>query len=360
MHPYGEAKPAGLARAMFETVRAAIEADSNNRYLVYLKRKPASPLPIQGANWQAVPLNHGKLFFTRAFSRAPQADINVFLTPVVPLFFRPRKCVVVVYDFAYKYAVRETFKQWLYHRVLHWINASALRRADRVVAISEFTKQETIKFFGTPAEKIEVIPLAYNDIRSNDPEPVPGAPEPFFLFAGVLKERKNVLNVIRGFEVFSQSDNRHSLIVAGKKTGAYYPVLEKYVRDHNLSERVRFVDHMTDRQLAWLYPRATGFVFPSLLEGFGMPILEAMGFGTPVITADRGATAEVAAEAALLVDPEDPVAIASAMARLSGDANLRERLRQKGFERIKAYTWPAAGRQYRELFAEISGNKNTA
>mgnify|MGYP001576057997 FL=1 len=324
LDPYGEAQPSGLGRAIFEMAKA-IAAQGADSYITYLKR-------THGYSW----LRRGSL--------DPMLDLYIFFTPVIPYFFKPKKSIVVAHDFAYLETpgVRALLIKHLHSR--------SLRKATAIVAVSEQTKREIVRLFRIPERKITVVP------NGSVPLPAPQAlqtPEHFFLFAGVLKERKNVLGIIRAFAEFAPAHPGFFLLLAGKKQGAYYEQALRLVEDLGLKERARFLGYVTDGELAYLYTKAEALVFPSFIEGFGMPVLEAFALGLPVITSKSGALAEVAGDAALLVDPQDPSDIARAMARLAADRGLHRAYSTKGFERAKAFSWEKTGRDFNALISSI-------
>ena len=183
-----------------------------------------------------------------------------------------------------------------------------------------------------------------------DTKPLP-VPENFFLFAGVLKERKNVLGIVRAFSLFHATHPNFFLVIAGKKEGAYYKSVVRLVAELGIDSHVRFMGYVSNEELAYLYAKATALVFPSLIEGFGMPVLEAMHAGLPVVTANTGSLAEVAGDAALLVDPRDPSDIAGALSSLAHDGALRDSLRARGYARAAQFSWEQSARK---LLAHVS------
>jgi glycosyltransferase involved in cell wall biosynthesis len=218
----------------------------------------------------------------------------------------------------------------------------SLRLAEKVVCISRATKESAMRHFGIPEQKCVVVPIAAMPLAA--PVVVNDLPEKFFLFAGVLKERKNVATLIRAFALFCKKDTEHQFLIAGKTRGAYYESLQALVRDLGISGRVRFLGYVSDGELAYLYSRAAALVFASLIEGFGMPVLEAFTAGCPVITSNEGALAEVAGDAALTCDPRSPEALAACMRRIATDPGLRDELNMKGKLRAKEFSWEKAVR----------------
>lgn len=351
LHPYGEKNPGGLGRCIFEMAKHLIEADEKNFYTVYLKERPAARPSFPGGNWMCYGLGSRLLWLTGALRMDRTLDAYIFFTPIVPLFLRPKYSIVFALDFAY-WSFRSSWRDELSARLLFFLHKRALRGADAIVAISEETKQNVIRLFGVSAERITVVHLSYMPLGAS--AEALAVPEIFFLFAGVLKERKNVAGVIRAFAEFAQSNATHELLIAGRQSGAYAESLVALARELGVDKRVRFLGYITDAQLAYLYGKAQALVFPSFIEGFGMPVLEAMHAGLPVITSDRGALREVAGDAALLVDPKQPSAIASAMRRISADPSLREALKAKGRQRAAQFSWDETARRLIEVVKRVN------
>jgi glycosyltransferase involved in cell wall biosynthesis len=347
LDPYGEKSPGGLGRAIFEMANALIAADAQNSYTVYVKNKPASLPQLPGTNWRLQVLGSKSLFLGGARNIDRHLDLYIFLNPIIPLLFFPKRSIVVVHDFAYLDLPERSLKQKLNALVLFFAHELSLRKATAIVAVSKTAKQSTIRHFGINPGKIVVI---YNGFIASAEVPTSmPVPAKFFLFAGVLKERKNVLGVIRAFAQFAKSNTDYSLLIAGKKSGSYYAECEALVKELGIVQQVQFLGYVTDGQLAYLYTKAVALVFPSFIEGFGMPVLEAMSAGLPVITSNSGALAEVAGDAALLADPHNPAGIARAMSQVVGSPELREQLIQKGKARAEQFSWEKNAQAFKQL-----------
>ena len=332
LNPYGEKSPGGLGRYIFEITHALEAAAPNHSFIRYYK-KGKLPVWLMGARGMDQTL-----------------DAYIFFTPIIPFFLRSKRSIVFALDFAY-WSMRSSWREELSARLLFFLHKCALRKADVVVAISEETKQSVIRLFGISAERIKVVPLSYVPLgEKKDALPVP---DYFFLFAGVLKERKNVAGVIRAFSLFAQSDNSYELLIAGKQEGVYAESLLRLVCELGVEKRVRFLGYVTDAQLAYLYSKAQAFVFPSFIEGFGMPVLEAMNAGLTVITSSRGALAEVAGDAALLVDPACPEDIATAMGQIADDAGIRKEFIEKGLVRAAQFSWQKTAGEILEIITDV-------
>lgn len=350
LHPYGEKSPGGLGRSIFEVAKTLIELDHQNSYKVYFKNKDIPRPSFPGEHWTYKGLGSRLLWLTGAFGMDRTLDAYIFFTPIIPFFLRPKRSIVFALDFAY-WAYRNSWRSELSARLLFYLHNRALRRADVVIAISEETRQSVIGLFGIPPRRVKVIHLSYVPLgEKKDPLPVP---DNFFLFAGVLKERKNVAGIIRAFSLFARSDTRHELFIVGKQGGVYAESLRRLARELDIEKRVRFVGYVTDAQLAYLYSKARALVFPSFIEGFGMPVLEAMHAGLLVITSNKGALAEVAGDAALLVDPRSPEEIATAMSRIATGTELCKELREKGLVRAGQFSWRKTAKEILEVMADV-------
>ncbi len=206
--------------------------------------------------------------------------------------------------------------------------------------------------FGIEGEKIKVVYPGFNAIGKLTSAPI-AVPEKFFLFVGVIKERKNVFNVVKAFEIFQPKNFGTHLVIAGKKSGVYYEEVEAYVRERGLTGSVHFIGFVTDNELSFLYQKAVALVFPSIVEGFGFPILEAMGAGLPVITSRGSSLGEIAGNAALTVVPEHVEEIAGAMQKISTDGNLRAQLITLGKKRSADFDWNKCARETLKIITEL-------
>jgi glycosyltransferase involved in cell wall biosynthesis len=173
-------------------------------------------------------------------------------------------------------------------------------------------------------------------------------PDPFFLCAGSFNPRKNLVRVVEVFEQLGLASS-HRLVIAGTPGWDSAAVLDR-VSTSPARERIHMPGRVTDEELSWLYKNATAFLYVSLLEGFGLPILEAMACGCPVITSNLSSMPEVADEAALLVNPRNEQEIAHAMARVVQDGNLRKSLSARGKERAQSYRWSDCAQAVAEIY----------
>lgn len=221
------------------------------------------------------------------------------------------------------------------------------RRADRVVAISEAGAEQIRSRLGVAANRIEVIPLG-TSARAHCAPTAPGelrerlrlGPGPVVLNVAAKKRHKNQVALVRALPAIRRSQPGAQLVLAGAP-GDYEAELREEVSIQGLEDAVTFCGYVDSPDLEGLYALATCFAFPSLNEGFGLPILEAMERGLPVACSDRSSMPEVAGDAALLFDPDDPLEVARAVTRLLGEPALRGQLALAGQERKRLFTWRA-------------------
>jgi glycosyltransferase involved in cell wall biosynthesis len=242
----------------------------------------------------------------------------------------------------------------------------ACRLNSMIATVSEFSKQDIVKKVRVPASKIEVIPNGLREPSKPDErldvdlDDKLGLRDGFVISVGGIHERKNVVRLIHAFSrLVDQWGYSGKLVITGSVSGAPYQIKMKRlcdaaVKETGLEERVVFTGFIPDEELDSLLRRADFLVYPSLYEGFGIPVLEAMKVGTPVITSNLTAMPEVAGGAAVLVDPYDIEQIVSQMSELLQNDKLRKELIKKGVERASHYSWERTSEQYLELYKKVS------
>ena len=355
MHPYGEKKPGGLPRIIFGWARALLNVDTKNEYLIYFKDAITAPPDLPGSHWSTHALGRGRFWLNR-LKHAPQADVYLFNTPVLPLFWKPKKAVIIALDYPYKYLKAESLKQWLFRFFISWYHGYSLRRADHIISVSDSTKRDTMKFFGVPESKITTVYHGFTDV-CKIPEVRVSIPEKFFFFAGTIKERKNVHRIIEGFAHFlaQHPEAVHKIVIGGINRGRYYERVLASIKEKNLGEKVVFLGHLSEGQMSFVYKRAEALVFPSIVEGTGFPILEAMSCGAPAITSNIFGPAELGANGGgVLVDPYSSQAIGEAMGRVAFDAVFREEQVRRGYEQAKRFNWENTGRETLAILERIA------
>src|SRR5262245_35175391 len=273
----------------------------------------------------------------------------------------PCKSVVTIHD-----CIHLRFPQYLPNRLASayaWSSMwMATHRASRVLTVSAASNRDILRSYSIADRRTDVIYNAIDDRLGEEPSPEDiervrdryQLNAPYVLYAGNIKPHKNLERLIEAFHMLRQDpDLAHvKLLIIGDEISKY-ATLRRAVHRYKLHKYVRFFGFVPDKTLAVLYRLARVFVFPSLYEGFGFPPLEAMAAGAPVISSNVSSLPEVVGDAALLIDPLDPVAIADAMRRVLMDSDLREELRQRGYHRVKEFSWERSVRRVREIYDEV-------
>jgi glycosyltransferase involved in cell wall biosynthesis len=362
---------AGIGQYVRSLVNAVLEQDSSNQYTLITSGHPTEEHPFPAAQnvrgrSVLIPDRYLNILWYRL--RFP-LYANYFTGPVdiyhgldfalPPLSKKIRK-VVTVYDLAFLEHPETAVPSLAAY--LNKVVPEAVERADVVAAISHTTKQALINHYQAPEDKITVIPCGVGPQfqRITDPALLEETRRkfdlqgPFILSVGTLEPRKNHLGLIKAFaEVLQSCQSPIMLAIAGGK-GWMYEETQRIVAELKLEEKVRFLGRISELELITLYSLADVFAFPSFFEGFGIPPLEAMACGAPVVTSNTSSLPEAAGDAAILVNPHDTHAIAGALIRLLEDEQLREDLRQKGYKRAQHYTWARAAAKMLVVYQQLS------
>ena len=278
----------------------------------------------------------------------------------IPLFFKTRRSVVTIHD------VIPLVLPWAFPRRHRWVLTAALarvrRQADVVIVPSAAAAEDVVRYLNMDRQRITVIPMGcearfqplVNAARMVQLRRRYALPERYVLFVGTLEPRKNIALLLEAFSrlLAERPEDDLQLVVAGGKgwgDGQLIATTEAL----NIRRRVIFTGFVEDDDLPDLYRGAQMFVYPSLYEGFGLPVVEAMACGTPVITSNRASLPEVAGDAALLIDPTRPDDLAAAMSAIMSNAALHEELRWKGLARAKEFTWEAVARKTMGVYRAV-------
>lgn len=238
----------------------------------------------------------------------------------------------------------------------------SLAWADQLITISEYSKTEILKWTDVPAEKIKVIPLGVDASwfeRSQASQVLHlrnkyQLPEKFFISIGTLQPRKNIESTLQAHQSLSVKERLQTPLIIVGRAGWKCETLIKLIEQDPLAGAVRWLQHVPQQDLPTLLQSASALVFPSLAEGFGLPILEAFASSVPVITAQSSCLSEVAGDAAILVDPMDTAQIAEAMRRICDDQVLVGTLRVKGLKRAREFSWDSCARKTADIYIKIA------
>ena len=356
---------AGISHYVEQTLQQLGQIDRRNRYTVYTTRGLDGAALGLPPNFRVVPSRLPTInprvripweqLLAPLLLRRNGADLFHGVHSVVP-FACPVPSVVTVHDLAF-IRFSQTFRA--YNRAyLDFATRLSVRRASKVLVVSEHTKREVVGLLGVPAERVVVTPNAVRaHFRPADPQRLAAfrtkreLPERFVLYVGTLEPRKNLTTLLEAYATVVQRHNV-PLIVGGGKGWLYDAVFQR-LEELGLREQVRFVGYIEEEELPLWYAAATVFVFPSIYEGFGMPPLEAMACGTPVITSNSSSLPEVVGDAGLMAPPHDSAAFAEAIDRVLSDEDLREELRERGFAQARRFTWRATAERTLAAYEDV-------
>jgi glycosyltransferase involved in cell wall biosynthesis len=354
----------GIGTYVRNLLRHLSRIDQTTEYVLFCRGADCDAVEQLGENFRAVP-ESARPYSIREQLRIPldlrREGIDLFHAPhyVLPPLI-PCKSVVTIHD-----CIHLRFPQYLPNRLAYAYARSSLwiatHRSNRVLTVSEASKRDILRYFSIPENKIDVIYNAIDERYGEAPSPDEvlrvreryQLNDPFVLYAGNIKPHKNLERLIEAFNTLRRSGlDTVKLVIIGDEISKY-AALRRAVHKYKLHKHVRFFGFVPDKTLAVLYRLAGVFVFPSLYEGFGLPPLEAMASGTPVITSNVSSLPEVVGDAALLIDPYEPDAIADAMRRVLTEPALREDLRQRGLQRVKEFSWDRSVRRVHEIYQEV-------
>lgn len=263
------------------------------------------------------------------------------------------------------FTFREAMGFWRNHFLYRPAIKLACRLNDLVTTVSEFSRRDIAEKVGTPLEKIRVVPNGLREPAQLDQEMLDelrerfGLEDGFVLNVGGIHERKNIFRLIEAFAMLvKKEDYPGKLLITGSVSGPPYqekmkPQCDAVVEKHGMEDRVVFTGFVSDDELDHLLRDAQVLAYPSLYEGFGIPVLEALKADTPVVTSEESAMAEVAGDAAVLIDPHDAESLYKGLSKVLGDEKLQQELVSKGTQVVKPYTWDACCDKYTEIYQEL-------
>jgi glycosyltransferase involved in cell wall biosynthesis len=349
----------GIGRYTHALIEALARIAPDESWVVYVDRPPGPTFPH--VTIRCLPGRQRLVWTLWAASRELRArPVDVFhgVTGFELPLAAPGRLVTTVHDLIpLRYpALVPARHRWAVRGLL----GAALRRAARVITVSGATRDEVLARYRLPPEKVRVVPEAAashfappSEARLGEVRARYGLGAPYLLFVGLLEPKKNLGAVLEAVARLRRRGHWHGeLVVAGAPGWGPDPVAAAH--GLGLDAALRWLGPVPDADLPALYAGAQAFVFPSLWEGFGLPVLEAMASGAPVVASRRGALPEVAGDAALLVEPE-PGPLAEALGAVLADARLRETLRAAGLARAAAFSWERTARETLAIYREVGG-----
>lgn len=363
----------GIGRLVRDLLAALAQYDQRTAYRLFVAGADQHRLPAPpGVNfvWKATRLTPRWLarIWYRAHLPLPieafvgAVDLYHATDFVLPPTRPSTKTIVTVHDLSFV-RVPDAASPKL-RNYLNYVVPLSVRRADHVIADSFATQQDLIDLYGVPAEKITTLHSGIDPrYQQGDSYTSPltirskyNLPETPYLFAvGTIQPRKNYSRLIRALRLLRDKRYDLVLVIAGGK-GWLEDEMYRTIRQTHMQDHVYLIGFADDEDLPALYREAACVAYPSLYEGFGFPILEAMACGTPVVTSNVSSMPEVAGNAALLVDPYDVEALARTIQRILDDTDLRETLIARGYQQIKRFTWEQAAQELHQIYQHVLQN----
>jgi glycosyltransferase involved in cell wall biosynthesis len=359
-------KRVGIGEYAYELLRhfsiSAITAH-DLKFVIYLKDRPLIHMPKESDNWKYRVLKPGKLWTQwrlpiDLYVSNPKPD--VFFTPshYAPRF-SPVPTVISVMDISYIY-FPQLFNKKDLHQLSNW-TAYSVKNAKKILTISKSSKNDIIKEYKIASATVEVTypgikdagTLKPNIYGMNQIKAKYNLSDKYVLFVGTLQPRKNITKLIEAFSTIKGNDDLQ-LVIVGKRGWMFEDILSA-PRKFSIENKVKFLENINNEELKVLYKHALCFVLPSLYEGFGLPVLEAMQEGCPVITSNVSSMPEAGGDACLYVDPNSSSDIAEKIEMLINNEKLRQELIIKGRVQVAKFNWEKTARRTISVLEEVGG-----
>ena len=354
---------AGISRYCLQLMRALADIDKEDQFTVFQSRRDHRQLVAQ-ANFQTQylwtpshhPLEQRLLSLELRFT-----PLDVLHSPdFIPPLRRRCRSIITIHDLAFL-----LYPQFLTKSSARYYGQidQAVRHTDHIIAVTESTRRDIVRLLGVPEQMITVIyeaprrffqRLPDTDLRARLQKRF-GLRRDFVLFVGTVEPRKNVPALLSAYQQLLHHYHPEVDLVLAGAFGWLTDEVHGLMNRLGLTDRVRFLGRVSDEELAWLYNTAQMLVWPSLYEGFGLPPLEAMACGAPVVVSNTSSLPEVVGDAALLVDPTNVDELTVAIWRLLSDQALRQELIGKGFKRAACFSWERAARETLALYRRVAG-----
>ncbi len=355
----------GAGNYIYNLVNALAEIDDRNQYFIFINSKLREDWRIEKNNFSfvSIPFSSRSLRIlweqTGLPLQARKLALEILHSPhyTMPIV-KSCQSVVTFCDMTFELfpELHEFSKRLIFPLMMRW----SANQAERLIAISESTRQDVMRILRVKPERIITIPLAassdYGVIARNRVKEVCNRYQltvgKYIYYVGALEPRKNVPLLIEAYAKLAYKFPDIPLVIAGKKGWMYDEIFAK-VKNLNLEERVRFLGYVPEQDLIGLYNGTSIFVYPSLYEGFGLPVLEAMQCGAPVVTTNVSSMPEVAGNSALLVAPDDVEGLSKAMQRILSDDQLAKDLSSLGLARSANFSWKNCAQETLQVYESL-------
>ncbi|MFA5871205.1 MAG: glycosyltransferase family 1 protein [Parcubacteria group bacterium] len=371
----------GVGEYTLELLLHLLEIDKKNRYIIFSnsykqaighieKLAKFSNVKIERYRWP------NKLFnFSLWYFGYPKIDrliggVNLFFAPNINFLAVSKNCplILTLHDLSFeRYPEFFSRKTRLWH--FFFVNPRKLiRKAEKIIAVSESTKEDLEKLYGVSSAKISVIRhgvgKSYGVVSRNNPKLLEvqkkyDLPYKFILYLGNVDPRKNITSIIRAYDLYREKDSgetKYKLVIAGQMNAHSYKSVfqaqkSKYIKD------ITFIGYVDGDDKPYIYNLSSIFIYPSFFEGFGLPVLEAMACGKPIICSNSSSFPEVVEKAAITIDPDRPDEMAEILLSLLKSNKLQDRLSSASLNQAKKFSWEKCAQETLDLFQKISSNR---
>jgi glycosyltransferase involved in cell wall biosynthesis len=339
-------------------VRNLEKLDSKNQYDILLKPEDMDSWEPTSSNFQKAACGYKEFSFSEQLGFKRQLDkLKVDLVHF-PMTQQPAryqgKVVTTINDLTttrFTNPSKNRLGFWLKQRVYIWLTRHVAKKSEALITYSQFVKDDVVQFAKISPEKVTVIPLAADPIK-DEPEPLHALDgKRFIMYVGRPLPHKNLERLIEAFVKIKATHPDVVLVLAGKKDSIYRQIQSDVAR--RTIKNVVFTDFVTEGRLRWLYENCSAYIFPSLSEGFGLPGLEAMIHGAPVVSSNATCLPEVYGDAAHYFDPTDIQGMADAINEVLTDKDLRQDLIKKGREQTVKYSWQRTAEQTLDVYKQV-------
>ena len=366
---YIQERRTGYGRASLELLRSLLSLDQENHYALH-----GWSYSLDNAEITKLAQRNVKISLTRIPGFVRRFYWNTLRTPSIEVFVKDfdlfhspdpllppagrKRTIATLHDLSYK-----KFPQFFERHVLRWDKsvARSVKSASAVIVPSEHTKSDLLEFFKIPEERVEVVyfPVSSmfhpgSDAKSDEAVGKKhGLQSPFALFVGTIEPRKNLTRLVKAFEMLHREKKSELRLVLVGKRGWLCDRIFETLAVSGVRERIQYLEYVADEELASIYRLAQFLVYPSMYEGYGFPVLEAMASGIPVITSNTSSLKEIGLGAAFLADPMNIEELAQAMQRMAETASLRMELSQRGIEQVKKFSSQTAAAKVLRLYHSL-------